>query len=275
MNMNKWAGRKTGTRSILCRLAAAMLLLCMLACASAADAPVPDEDNPDVILAKDAAIRMQLKRPDGSPLDVRSDPSVAGRGKAAPDGGEPDYLGIVGFVSLPNDPELSKFSVFDKAYWTVPLYLKMYGRYYMGATITHKMPVMIISQELKKAKKGDYYEGYLGAIRLDTGKECMLDVSCFVTLPYWKLPIREIPAYGYCIAVYRETPGEAPKDEDGKSCSMRDGTRVLIPFEGAYPVNNPDPEHLKIQGIVFREDATGNIAPKAVYFREEDLLINY
>ena len=228
--------------------------------------------DPDLILAADAAVRMKLQKPDGSPLEVRKDPSLPGRG-AAPGGSMPDYTGVVGYAALPNDPEISRSYVFDQAYWRVPLYRKTGEGYTQEGFIAHKMPVLVTGQALEPDGSGRC-SGFLDVIRLDTGKAGSLDVSCFCTVPYWKLPITEIPAYGYSLAVYRETPGAAPRDEDGQICSLRDGTMVLIPIEGAWPVNNPDPAHLTVQGVVFRDEA-GNIVPKAVYFREADLTLHY
>ena len=263
--------RSNMPRRLFCLLLA-VLLLCLTA-GSAAEGPRFDNE-PDVILARDAARQLDLREPGGNPLDVRMDPETAGRGSAREDGAEPDYIGLIGFAVLPDDPEISKFAVFDKAYWTIPLFRKTDDGYTKAGTIVHKSPLVITGQDLKDGGNGRY-EGYLEAIRLDTEEQCILEAKCFVTVPYWTLPLQEIPAYGYCIAVYRETAGEGPKDEEGNSCMLRDGTRVLIPIEGACPDENPQPGILQVQGVVFQEEADGKITPKTVYFREEDLVLNY
>lgn len=265
--------RKSGLRSALCLLLAAVTF-CLAGTAARADGGVPFPDDPDLILAWDATIRLDLKTPDGSPLTVRSDPSVPGRGKAAPDGSEPDYTGIVGFAAMNRNPAESLFSVFDNAYWTVSNYIIKEGRHVKVGLIPHKTPVMVVSQTLEPDGNGNY-TGYLEAVRLDTASMCMLDANSFVTLDYWKLPAGEIASYGYCIAVYRETPGEGPRDEDGKACPLRDGTRVLLPAEGDVPANNPNPEHLSVQGIIFLEGGDGTMLEKTVYFRESDLITIY
>ena len=67
--------RRNAPRRPFCLLLA-MLLLCLTAGAAAEDARFDNE--PDVILARDAATRLDLREPDGSPLDVRMDPSMSG-----------------------------------------------------------------------------------------------------------------------------------------------------------------------------------------------------
>ena len=143
-----------------------------------------------------------------------------------------------------------------------------------GGSLAHKTPVLVTRQRLKDNGKGGY-TGWLEIVRLDTGATCYLQVSCFVTAPYWNLPLTDTPLFGYCIAVYRESPGQAPHDEAGIPRTFRDGTKVLIPYEGACPVNSPDPENLNIQGIVFTGNESGTSAPEIIYFREADLIVLY
>ena len=257
---------------LLRRLLTSVLLLCLLAAGAGGETPL--REDPEMILAQAAASRLGLQTPDGDPLTVWSDPSVPGRGEADPEGKEPEYTGMVGFAAMPKDPDISFFSIFDKAYWTLPLYRKTEEGYRKEGTIPHKTRILVISQDLQADGNGNY-RGYVEAVRLDTGELCALDVSCFETLPYWTLPIQEIPSYGYCIAVYRETPGEGPRYEDGHGCMLRDGTRVLIPYEGAVENRNPAPERLQVPGIIFREEAKGTIVQKNVYFRQNDLVPSY
>ena len=265
-------GRNGLTRRAACFLTA-LLALC-IAFGAFAEADDRFQHEPDLILAQDAAERMELKGHDGQPMTVRRDTSLPSRGEATEDGAEPQYIGVIGFAALAKDPELSKFSVFDKAYWTIPVFQKNGEEYVLDGTIAHKMPVVVTGQELTPAEDGSY-DGFLEIVRLDTGDPCYIEAKCFVTVPYWTLPIREMADYGYSIAVYRETRGEGPKDENGSAVFLRDGTRVLIPFRGACPDNNPEPENLQIQGVVFREDGEGTITCRTVYFRESDLVPNY
>jgi len=272
MKKNRTAFRRGSARAF-CVLAAALLLW---VCGGAAAV----EENelvlitPELILARDAAVRRNLKGQDGNALQVRSDPNMPSRGHADAQGNAPDYVGIVGFAALPNDPEMSKFSIFDKAYWVVPEYALQEGNLVQAGIIPHKTPLVVTDQKLEADRNGNY-TGLLRVVRLDVARECVIDVSCFVTLPYWSLPMREVSEYGCCIAVYRETSGEGPRDTEGNVFIIRDGTRVLIPFDnGEYAAGSPDAV-LNVRGIVFRETENGTVVPVTVCFREADLVLNY
>ena len=264
-------GRKGQLRR-LCWLLAVLLLAAFAAGAASEDSEGIRMDALVLILAKDAAATLDLKAPDGTPLQVRWDLSAAGRGAADPEGNEPDYIGLVGYAAIPLDPEICQSPGIRDAYWPLPLY-QWSGKgtriIQDGRVISHKTPVMVTGQRLE-ADGENGYKGYLEIIRLDTLSSSMLDVSCFVTFPYWDLPLTESPEYGYCLAVYRETPGEGPHEQNGSAASVRDGMKVLIPYTGAVPGTSPHPEVLKVQGIIFLEDE-----PHVVYFRPEDLLPNY
>ncbi len=251
------------------------MLLLAASCAGGAAEPQTLMINPDVILAQNLADSLQLSAPDGSRLTVRSNPAVPGRGEPGPEGAEPDYTGLIGFAALPKDPEIGKSAVFVKPFWQVPVYrISKNGKTMVkGGSLAHKTSVLVTGQQLKENEKGGY-TGWLEVVRLDTGTVCYLQAACFVTVPYWNLPVSETPAYGYCIAVYRESPGMAPRDGDGKSCTFRDGTKVLIPFTGDLPMRSPDPKNLTVQGIVFADHGNGT-TPEIVYFRETDLMIQY
>ena len=253
-------------------LAACLLLICLLAgTAGGAGSSLPDLE---VILAQDAAEGLDLRTAEGKAATVRKDPSVPGRGKAGADGQEPDYTGLVGYAALEENPADSLFSLYDKAYWTVPLFRKTEEGYTEQGATAHKTPVVVTGQELEPDGKGGF-SGYLEVIRLDNGDSCALKAECFVTLPYWTLEAGEIPAYGFSIAVYRETPGTGPRNANGEACMIRDGTRVLIPPESRVSGENPDPAHLQVCAVVFREETDGSIRQNFVYFRDRDLNPNY
>ena len=138
---------------------------------------------------------------------------------------------MIGFAALPKDPKIGESAVFVKPAWKVPVYrISKNGKTMVkGGSLAHKTSVLVTGQQLKENGKGGY-TGWLEVLRLDTGTVCYLQAACFVTVPYWNLPVSETPAYGYCIAAYRESPGTAPRDGAGKFYSLRDGVKVLIPF---------------------------------------------
>ena len=270
--------KKNGTRRhgpvkrLLC------LFLCALAAAACGSAGATPHgwDIADMILATDTAQRLDLRAPDGSTLQLRSNPALEGRGKADAGGKEPDYIGMVGFAVVPPDPDLSKFSSLNRAYWWVPMYKRNRDGSISqaGSYIAHKTPVIVTNQELEEDGEGGY-RGYLEIIRLDMQLSCILDVSCFVTHSYWDLPVTESSAYGFGIAVYRESPGEGPRDEDGNAVPLRDGARVLIPCEGCCADSSPKPEVLNVQGVIYYKDENGKPAARVVYFRDSDLIQIY
>ena len=266
--------RKSGLRSALCLLLAAVTV-CLAGTAARADGGVPFPDDPDLILAWDATIRLDLKTPDGSPLTVRSDPSVPGRGKAAPDGSEPDYVGVVGFAVIPNDPEIGKYVSFTDLSWQVPVYREpREGKpLVQKGSVAHKTSMLVVGQDLQPDGKGGY-TGWLCAARMDNRTMCYLDVSCFVTEPYWSLPVQELQAQGYGIAVFRDRNGTEPKDGNGETCHFEDGTEVLIPFEGAFPGDSPEPEKLDVQGVVFVREGE-NVKSVIAYFSDSELIPVY
>ena len=271
MNRNGPHGRR-GPVKAFCVFAA--LLMLGLWTGAAAEETAWVLNTPEMILARDAASRMDLRDPEGNPLRVWSDPEKPGRGQADADGKEPDYIGIIGFAALPNNPAASQFSVFDKAYWTIPQYILQDGKLKQQGLIPHKTPLVVTGQKLEADGNGGY-SGLLQVVRLDVSRECLIDVSCFVTLPYWSLPMGEISRYGCCIAVYRETPGEGPRDEEGNACTLRDGTRILISYDNGETGGQPVDTVLSVRGTVFRENEDGTIVPVTVYFREVDLVLNY
>ena len=274
MKKNRPGGRH-GTLRAFCVLTALLVLgLCAGAAATGAEEAAWVLKTPEMILAQDAASRMNLRDQEGNPLRVRSEPEMQGRGWADKDGNEPDYVGVIGFAVLQNNPDMSQFSVFDKAYWTIPQYILQEGTLKQTGLIPHKTPLVVTGQKLEADGKGGY-SGLLQVVRLDVSKECLIDVSCFTTLPYWTLPIREISQFGSCIAVYRETPGEGPRDEEGNACILRDGTRILIAYETGETEAASPGENLSVRGVVFRENGDGTIAPQTVYFREADLVLSY
>ncbi len=272
------ADRRRKPGRLLYALLAALLLTGMLAGAAAAEGAADPLllVDPDVILAEATVEQLGLKAPDGKKLTVRRALTIPGRGASDPAGRAPDYTGVLGYVAIPLDPSACESSSMVKSDWNVPVYRISKDEKTMvkSGTAAHKTAVLVTNQRLKYDGKGAY-TGWLAVVRLDSLKQCYLHVSCFETQAYWELPLGEIQKHGYSIAVYRESPGKPPMDETGKPYSLRDGTRLLIPYKGACPANSPDPEHLTMQAIVFTRDETGTTTANIVYFRANDLKTIY
>ena len=269
------ADRRREPGRLLCALLAAVLIS-LLAGAAAAEGIDPLLVDPDVILAKATVEQLDLKAPDGKALPVRRAFGVSGRGASDPAGRAPDYTGVLGYISMPLDPSACESAFMVRPDWQVPVYrISKDGKTMVKSGYApHKTAVLVTNQRLKYDGKGNY-TGWLAVVRLDSLKQCYLHVSCFETQAYWELPLAEIPKHGYSIAVYRESPGKPPMDETGKTYTLRDGTRLLIPYKGACPANSPDPEHMTMQAVVFTHDGTGAPAATVVYFRATDLKTIY
>ncbi len=273
-------GRGTAPAGRLFALFAA-LLLAVPAGAGRAEEPsvLPEADEmilnaPEIILAQFAADRYDLSV-DGRRMEVRNDPQIPGRGQAGPDGSEPDYIGVVGFAVIPNDPAIGRNAGFTDPVWQVPVYRQPRdGKpLVQKGSVAHKTSMLVVGQDLQPDGKGGY-TGWLCAARMDNRTMCYLDVSCFVTTPYWSLPVKELQSQGNGIAVYRDRNGTEPKDGNGETCRFEDGTEVLIPFEGAFPGNSPEPEELDVQGIVFVRDGE-DMKSEIAYFSSSELIPVY
>ena len=64
----------------------------------------------DVVMARNAVYVLSLKGKDGNPLQPRKEPDMYGRGEPLVYGEEPDYEGVVGYVSLQTSWEVKEFS---------------------------------------------------------------------------------------------------------------------------------------------------------------------
>jgi hypothetical protein len=248
------------------------LLLLLSACLSAQ----AGNELPDVtlMLAQNAVESYGLKDAEGKPLRPRIAPEVKGRGNPDVAGEEPDYRGIVGYAALQTSWEVSRFNSFTTTPWILPVY----GPDWKEKTnemIRHKTPVLVVDQFIWEGK-GHKYTGYLYAIRLDSMKEIWIDVTQFVTVPYWTLDAAEAVKYGYCIAVYRNRSRYEPIDRKAHRGTVPDGTRVLLCFSNPPKFRSPDKEHNPLLGIVFRSKKESESHFRTfLFFNPEDLNLIY
>ena len=141
--------------------------------------------------------------------------------------------------------------------------------------IRHKTPVLVVDQSIREGI-GHKYTGYLNVIRLDTMKETWIDVTQFVTVPYWTRDLAEAVRYGYAIAVYRDKSRWEPIDRKSHRGTVPDGTRVLLCFSNPPKFHSPDKEHNPILGIVFRSKKESESHFRTfLFFNADDLDLIY
>ena len=93
-----------------------------------------------MVLAQDAVKTFDIRDGEGKLLVPCKAPEMNGRGIPAAKGEEPDYRGVVGYMSLQSDWEVSRFSTFTRIPWMLPVYDED-GETVVGE-IQHKTPVL-------------------------------------------------------------------------------------------------------------------------------------
>lgn len=266
---------RTGKRSVRFRAGALILALLLLSgCASALADTSGDIENVTIMLAQNVADELGLKNAAGQPLRPRSAPEMNGRGNPDTPGEEPDYRGVVGYAAMQNGWEVSRFNTFTTTPWILPVY----GPDWKEQTtdmIRHKTPVLVVDQFIREGK-GHKFTGYLYVIRLDTMQETWIDVTQFVTVPYWTMQVTDAVRYGYCIAVYRDKSRWEPMDRKSHRGTVPDGTRVLLCYSNPPKFRSPDKEHNPMLGIVFRSKNKGESHFRTfLFFNVDDLDLIY
>ena len=266
---------RTGRRSVCFRAGVLILALLLLSgCSSALAEQGTDAPDVTILLAQNAADELGLKNAEGQPLRPRSAPEMKGRGNPDTPGEEPDYRGVVGYAALQTGWEVSRFNTFTSTPWILPVYGPDWTEQ-SDDMIRHKTPVLVVDQSIREGI-GHKYTGYLNVIRLDTMKETWIDVTQFVTVPYWTRSLTEAVRYGYAIAVYRDKSRWEPIDRKSHRGTVPDGTRVLLCFSNPPKFRSPDKEHNPILGIVFRSKKESESHFRTfLFFNADDLDLIY
>ena len=268
---------KTGK---LTKKAAALLLAILLAAgsfaAAIAEAPAaPAAMDVDLIMAKNAITGFNIKGSDGHLLEPRRAVEMKGRGVPDEYGVEPDYRGVVGYASLQTSWDVSQFNTFTQTPWQLPVYEKKGDDWVVDDTIKHKTPVLVVDQEIRESK-GHKYIGYLKAVRLDIHKMIWIDVTQFVTVPYWTYELNEAVKYGYCIAVYRDTSRLEPMDKKKHRGALPEGLRVLMCYTVSARYHSPDKKNNPLLGIVFKSKEKKDAYTRTfLFFNQKDLTLIY
>ena len=271
---------KTGVdkacRRLALRRASALLLVLLIAAGilSCAQAESAGKVDVDVIMAQNVIGMLGLKSADGGPLVPRKAPEMNGRGEPEIYGEEPDYRGVVGYVSLQTSWEVSQFNTFTQIPWQLPVYEQDGEDWKIVGAIQHKTPVLVVEQILRE-EKGHKYAGRLQVVRLDTQAVLWIDVKQFVTVPYWTLPLEEAVQYGFCVAVYRSKSRYEPMDKKKHRGMLPDGLRVLMCAKKTSRYFSPDKENNPMLGIVFRSTSGPSYYRTFLFFNPDDLSLVY
>lgn len=265
----------------LTRRAAALLLALSLAAglfsAALADGTAASARmDVDLIMARNAIAGFNVKGSDGKLMEPRRAPEMKGRGLPDEAGVEPDYRGVVGYVSLQTGWEVSRFNTFTQTPWQLPVYEEKAGEFREAAdSIKHKTPVLVIGQQIRESM-GHKYVGYLKVVRLDVHRIIWIDVTQFVTVPYWTYELSEAIKYGYCIAVYRNTTRHEPMDRKKHRGTLPDGLRVLMCYTVSARYFSPDRENNPMLGIVFKGREKKDAYTRTfLFFNQDDLTLIY
>ena len=253
---------------LLALLLAAGMVPCTLAEAGRGVADV------DLIMAQNAVEAFGIRDGEGNPVVPRKEPGIKGRGEPDDYGVEPDYRGIVGYVSLQTSWDVSQFNTFAQIPWEMPAYEKQGDEWTVTGMIQHKTPVLVLDQVLKE-EKGHKFRGYLKVFRLDNQKVTWIDAKQFVTVPYWTLDLPEAVNYGFCIAVYRSRSRYEPMDRTRHRGTLPDGLRILMCARPTSRFFSPEKETNPLLGIVFRNMEAPAYYRTFLFFNPEDLILVY
>ena len=267
---------KTGRVRWTAALALAVMLLAGWLVPSAAEGPVDPEVDLDMVMARNIVTGYALLDEQGKYLEPRRAPEMTGRGTPERKGEEPDYRGVLGYMSLQNGWEGSRFNTFTRTPWQLPVYERDGDRWKVTGSIRHKTSVLVVDQDLREGM-GYKFIGHLDVIRLDTNERVWIDVAQFITVPYWTLPLSEAMYHGFCIAVYRSNSNYEPMDGKKHRGTLPEGLRVLMcDRRTSYRYVSPDRENRPLLGIVFRSKEEGESYFRSfLYFNPKDLTLVY
>lgn len=203
------------------------------------------------------------------PVKISND--LIGRGISDSGRSEPQYVGVSGYivVGTKQEDDLKSTDTFAETPWTIPSHLKN------SNALLHKTEVVVKSQKLKHEGWGRY-SGQLTVEITNTKEQTIIDVSNFITKPYWTYDdLIEASKIGYFIAEYHQKSSYYPVDRDNKKVSLEDGTKVLVTGStGTYSGNAPNKTLNSIEAIVYKEwkYEYGGVD---VYFNPKDLTLIY
>lgn len=200
--------------------------------------------------------------------------SLNGRGRSDSGRSEPQYVGHSGYLAF-----YGTFSGDDdsclEAPWEIPTFLQDKQFWNEVGTVEHKTEVRVLWQELTHEGWGNY-SGILLVERIDNGEQLYVDVSNFITKPYWTFSeLREAALVGEYLAEFHQKSNYYPVDRSNEKVQIKEGAIVLVNgVTGTYGRNGPNKNTHPIEALVFQKWKYG-YGGVSVFFAEEDLEIIY
>lgn len=202
------------------------------------------------------------------------DETLKGRGYSDTGRSEPQYIGIIGYAADNTFSGTHENDKFSETPWTVPVYERDKQFFVECGRINHKTEVLVLNQELKHTGYGNY-EGYLTVEDTQTGEQYLLNVSNFITKPYWTYSPLEAVRVGNFVAEYHQVSDYWPVNKSNEKVELDEGTVVLaIRATGLYGKGGPDDDTNQIEAVVFKEWKYG-YGGVSVFFNVDDLTIVY
>lgn len=205
------------------------------------------------------------------------DKTLKGRGYADSGRNEPDYINVIGYAALSatQSRNIEKTDEFqDESLWSVPTYEQDKQFWTVSGALAHKTEVVVREQILEHEGYGTY-SGYLLVERTDDGTQHYINVSNFITKPYWTYQdnMRAAALTGDFVAEYRQVSDYYPVDSGGSKLEIPDGTVVLVTgITGTSSKFNS--AETEIEAIVWKEWKNGYGGVKC-HFNSSDLIILY
>lgn len=201
---------------------------------------------------------------------------MEGRGRSDTDR-MPDYTGVIGYAvtGYTENLILERRDICFDTPWQVPIYEKDKQFFEQAGTIDHKTEVLVLSQDLKHEGRGRY-SGYLTVRELKSNHEYLLDVSNFITKPYWEeTDLIEAVKTGNFLAKYHPVSDYYPVTKSNEKVELEDGFTVLVRgLTGTFWKGGPDRDITQLECIVFKEWKYG-YGDVIVYFNKDDLELIY
>lgn len=206
-------------------------------------------------------------------IGIRNE-NLNGRGNSDSGRSEPQYENVIGYIAVSSiDYDVKENGTFTETPWTVLAYQKDKQFYEENGTIDHKTEVVVKAQELKHEGWGNY-SGYLLVEILDNNEQFYIDVTDFVTKPYWTYDLESAASTGYCIAEYNQVSDYYPVDNRNEKVELDKGMKVLVTGRTGTYGGDLDRNIHSIEAYVYKEWIKG-YGSVPVFFNPDDLTIVY